>query len=117
MIAPYYGLGLRRRPPVSARTPAPDVGERFARMRDNGDTLVRAPFTGPTFTVVKQKLLVTIVERGTLESAENSDPTCATARMVNVPTITIGPPTPTCTACCALSPALRQKSPKFIAMR
>ena len=48
MIAPYYGLGLRRRPPVSARTPAPDVGERFARMRDNGEALVRVPFTGVT---------------------------------------------------------------------
>src|SRR6202049_4101359 len=30
-------------------------------------------------------------------SAENSEPTCATARIVSVPTITIGPPTPTCT--------------------
>jgi hypothetical protein len=28
-------------------------------------------------------------------SAENSEPTCATARIVRVPTITIGPPTPT----------------------
>jgi multidrug efflux pump subunit AcrA (membrane-fusion protein) len=34
---------------------------------------VREPFTGPTWTVVKQKLPVTIVERGSLESAENSD--------------------------------------------
>ena len=49
-------------------------------------------------------------------SAENSDPTCATARIVSVPTITIGPPTPTCTACCAPSPALCQKfAPKFAA--
>jgi hypothetical protein len=44
----YYGLGLRRRQPVSARTPAPDVGERFGRMRDNGERLVRAPFKGIT---------------------------------------------------------------------
>ncbi len=49
-------------------------------------------------------------------SAENSEPTCATARIVSVPTITIGPPTPTCTACCAPSPAFRQKCPpKFVA--
>src|SRR5947209_6466322 len=33
----------------------------------------REPFTGPTATVVRQKLLVTIVERGSLESAENND--------------------------------------------
>ena len=49
-------------------------------------------------------------------SAENSDPTCATARIVSVPTSTIGPPTPTCTACCAPSPAFCQKCPlKFAA--
>src|SRR5438876_126218 len=47
-IAPYYGLGLRKRPPVSTRTPAPDVGERFARMRDNGERLVGEPFKGLT---------------------------------------------------------------------
>jgi hypothetical protein len=47
-IAPYYGLGLRRRPPVSARTPAADVGERFGRMRDNGERLVQEPFKGIT---------------------------------------------------------------------
>ena len=48
MIAPYYGLALRKRPPVSARTPAPDVGERFGRMRENGERLVGEPFTGIT---------------------------------------------------------------------
>src|ERR1700686_3494461 len=48
MIAPYYGLGLRNRPPVSARKPAADVGERFGRMRDNGEQLVREPFRGIT---------------------------------------------------------------------
>lgn len=37
---------------------------------------IREPFNGPTFTVAKQKLMVTIVERGTLESAENSDIIC-----------------------------------------
>jgi HlyD family secretion protein len=33
----------------------------------------RDPFTGPTWTVKKEKLLVNIIERGSLESAENSD--------------------------------------------
>ena len=49
-------------------------------------------------------------------SAEKSEPTWATARMVRVPTKAIGPPTPTCTACCAPSPAFRQKSVKFAAI-
>jgi hypothetical protein len=48
MIAPYYGLALRNRTPVSARTPAPDVGERFGRMRENGERSVGEPFTGIT---------------------------------------------------------------------
>ena len=48
MTAPYGGLGLRKRTPVSARTPAPDVGERFARMRENGERSVREPFVGIT---------------------------------------------------------------------
>ena len=34
---------------------------------------IREPYTGPTFKAVKQKLQVTIVERGSLESAENSE--------------------------------------------
>jgi hypothetical protein len=46
--APYHGLGLRKRSPVSARTPAPDLGERFARMRENGERLVQEPFKGMT---------------------------------------------------------------------
>jgi HlyD family secretion protein len=36
----------------------------------------REPYTGPTWKVSKQILKVTIVERGTLESAENSDIIC-----------------------------------------
>jgi len=48
MIAPYYGLAVRKRAPVSARTPAPDVGERFGRMRENGERSVRDPFEGIT---------------------------------------------------------------------
>src|ERR1700751_101381 len=48
-------------------------------------------------------------------SAENSDPTCATARIVSVPTQTVGPPTPTCTACRAASPAFSQKCPLKLA--
>ena len=48
MTAPYGGLGLRKRTPVSARTPAPDVGERFGRMRENGERSVGEPFTGIT---------------------------------------------------------------------
>ena len=48
VIAPYYGLGLRNRTPVSARTRAPDEGERFRRMRENAERLVREPFAGLT---------------------------------------------------------------------
>jgi Protein of unknown function (DUF3500) len=44
----YYGLGLRRRQPVSARRRPPDVGERFARMCANAERLVREPFRGIT---------------------------------------------------------------------
>src|SRR5437868_9602405 len=44
----YYGLGLRKRSPVSARAPAPDVGERFGRMRENSERLLREPFKGVT---------------------------------------------------------------------
>jgi Protein of unknown function (DUF3500) len=47
-VANYYGLGLRGRPPVSARQLAPDVGERFGRMRANAQRLVREPFKGVT---------------------------------------------------------------------
>jgi len=36
----------------------------------------KAPFTGPTWTVVKEKLKIAIVERGSLESAKNSDIIC-----------------------------------------
>jgi HlyD family secretion protein len=36
----------------------------------------KAPFTGPTYSVVKDKLKVSIVERGTLESARNGDIIC-----------------------------------------
>ena len=36
----------------------------------------KAPFTGPTYTVRKEKLKVAIVERGTLESAKNGDIVC-----------------------------------------
>jgi HlyD family secretion protein len=35
--------------------------------------IIGTPFTGPTWTVKKEPLRVTIVERGSLESAENSD--------------------------------------------
>jgi len=38
--------------------------------------LGRAPFTGPTWTVPREKLKVAIVERGTLESARNGDIVC-----------------------------------------
>jgi hypothetical protein len=48
MIAPYYGLALRNRTPVSARTPAPDVGERFGQMRERGERSVGEPFKGIT---------------------------------------------------------------------
>ena len=48
MTAAYNGLDLRRRPPVSSRSLAPDVGERFARMRDNAERLVGEPFKGIT---------------------------------------------------------------------
>src|SRR2546427_11586934 len=49
-------------------------------------------------------------------SAEKSEPTWATARVVRGPTKEIGPPAPTCTGCCALSPAFRQKSLKLAAI-
>src|SRR4051794_12683851 len=48
VIAPYYGLTPRQRTPVSARTLAADLGERFGRMRDNAERLVREPFMGIT---------------------------------------------------------------------
>ena len=35
-----------------------------------------ARYTGPTWTVAKEKLRVSIVERGTLESAKNGDIVC-----------------------------------------
>ena len=41
-----------------------------------GKLLGKAPFTGPTWTVPKEKLKVAIVERGTLESARNGDIVC-----------------------------------------
>ena len=48
MIAPYHGLGLRKRTPVSARTPASDVGDRFRQMRANGERIIAEPFKGIT---------------------------------------------------------------------
>ena len=48
MIAPYYGLGLRNRTPVSARAQAADVGERFAMMREKNEQSAREPFKGIT---------------------------------------------------------------------
>jgi multidrug resistance efflux pump len=36
----------------------------------------RAPFNGPTWTVRKEKLVLTIVERGSLESADNKEFVC-----------------------------------------
>jgi HlyD family secretion protein len=41
-----------------------------------GKLLGKVPFPGPTWTVVTQRLKVSIVERGTLESAKNSDIVC-----------------------------------------
>ncbi len=41
-----------------------------------GKLFGKAPFTGPTWTVRKEKLKVAIVERGTLESARNGDIIC-----------------------------------------
>jgi len=48
VLPQYYGLGLRKRQPVSARSPAADVGERFGRMRDNAERLLSEPFKGIT---------------------------------------------------------------------
>src|SRR6516225_10752448 len=36
----------------------------------------KAPFNGPTWTVKREKLVLTIVERGSLESADNKDSVC-----------------------------------------
>jgi multidrug efflux pump subunit AcrA (membrane-fusion protein) len=38
--------------------------------------IARAPFSGPTFTVRKEKLKISIVARGSLESAKNGDVVC-----------------------------------------
>ncbi len=50
-------------------------------------------------------------------SAENSDPTCTTASTTSRFTITMGPPTPTCTGCSECQPAFSQNrlqlAPKF----
>ena len=50
-------------------------------------------------------------------SAENSEPTCTTARITSTFTSTMGPPMPTCTGCSELQPAFFQNSlqpaPKF----
>jgi HlyD family secretion protein len=42
----------------------------------SGGLFGRAPFAGPTWTVRKEKLIVTIIERGNLESAKNGDIVC-----------------------------------------
>ena len=47
-----------------------------AGMAMSGKLLGKAPFTGPTWTVPREKLKVAIVERGTLESARNGDIIC-----------------------------------------
>ena len=47
-----------------------------ATISATGGFFGKTPFTGPTWTVVKEKLKVAIVERGTLESARNGDIIC-----------------------------------------
>ncbi len=47
-----------------------------AGMSWSGKLLGKARFTGPTWTVINEKLKVSIVERGTLESAKNGDIVC-----------------------------------------
>jgi HlyD family secretion protein len=47
-----------------------------ARISWAGKLFGKAPFTGPTWTVPREKLKVAIVERGTLESAKNGDIVC-----------------------------------------
>ncbi len=42
----------------------------------SGLAFTRAPFNGPTFTVRKERLRITIVARGSLESAKNGDIVC-----------------------------------------
>jgi multidrug resistance efflux pump len=41
-----------------------------------GTLLPRAPYSGPTFTVRKERLKIAIVARGSLESAKNGDVVC-----------------------------------------
>lgn len=41
-----------------------------------GSLFAQTPFTGPTWTVRKEKVKITIVARGTLESASNKDIVC-----------------------------------------
>ncbi|HYT90356.1 MAG TPA: hypothetical protein VEL76_16740 [Gemmataceae bacterium] len=42
----------------------------------SGALFGREPYNGPTFTVVKKKLKIAIIERGSLESAKNGDIYC-----------------------------------------
>src|SRR5215207_5856936 len=48
MSTAYYGLAARKRQPVAARELAPELGERFGRMRENAQRLVGEPFKGVT---------------------------------------------------------------------
>ncbi len=48
----------------------------FSVLRATGVLFAKKPFTGPTWTVVREKLKVSIVERGSLESAKNGDIVC-----------------------------------------
>jgi hypothetical protein len=82
-VAPYSGLGLRKRTPVSSRTPAPDVGERFGGMRANGERLVAEPFKGITadgnlipdlFPVTRTGVSTEPIRRAALELLELLDP-------------------------------------------
>jgi multidrug efflux pump subunit AcrA (membrane-fusion protein) len=41
-----------------------------------GTLFAKAPYSGPTFTVRKERLKITIVARGSLESAKNGDVVC-----------------------------------------
>jgi Protein of unknown function (DUF3500) len=79
----YQGLQVRKRQPVSARKMADDVGERFGRMRANGERLVAEPFKGITsdghvvpdlFPLVSTGVSTEPIRRAALEFREALSP-------------------------------------------
>ncbi len=53
------------------------AGALFAALYWSGHLLAKAPYVGNTYTVHKERLKITIVARGALESAKNGDVVCS----------------------------------------